>query len=103
MREQARLDSMEPPSFYEVDHKKWHEAKFRVAQEDRQQAKIRIKALGCFVPLGTKNTNTVKAGVYNGSSEHQHLRQDLKRRNSRGSGAMFVAPDFEYSGNTNAV
>ena len=24
MREQARLESMEPPSFYEADLKKWH-------------------------------------------------------------------------------
>ena len=82
------MENAEPPSFYDADLRKW-ELKFKAARELRQQEKLKLKSLGCFKPLGTKNTNT------------SHERVDLRRRNSRGSAAAFVAPDFEYSGNTN--
>lgn len=51
-----------------------------------------MKALGCFRPFGTKNTNTTKSSL-----------SKPQRRNSRQSTATYTGIDFEYSGNTNNV
>ena len=82
-----------PPSFYDDDIQKWTK-KFETARESRQQWKTKLKSLGCFMPLGTKNTNTMTSKTGKGKTV---------RRNSRMSTNTFNAVDFEYSGNTNNV
>ena len=58
-----------PPNFYEEDMLKWTK-KFETARETRKQEKTKMKSLGCFMPVGTKNNNV--------ASTTQH-----KRRPSR--------------------
>ena len=68
---------------------KWND-KFKTARENRQLEKAKLKSLGCFIPVGTKNMNVTKTAK-------------LSRRNSRMSAATFTNIDFEYTGNTNQV
>ena len=78
-----------PPGFYDEDVENWTK-KFQTARDTRQLEKTRIKSMGCFKPVGTKNYNTANPSK-------------PKRRNSRQSTATYTGIDFDYTGNTNNV